>query len=80
VINTSGNQRRDRIDNERYKTMPLSTSEAAKRLGISQMGVGHAIRRGKLKATRLGAMQWMITEEEVELYLRYHSKTPLGSR
>ncbi len=59
--------------------MPLSTLTVSKRLGICQMAVVHAIRRGSLKATRLGR-EYMITEEEAEQYLRYHSKNPLVSR
>jgi excisionase family DNA binding protein len=55
---------------------PISTEEAARRLGISTMGVGHAIRRGSLKAVRLGCA-YMITEEEVERYRRDHARKPL---
>jgi excisionase family DNA binding protein len=51
----------------------ISTAEAAKTLGITQMGVGHAIRRGSLKATRFGPV-YVIKPEDLEQYIRYNAR------
>ena len=53
--------------------MPLTTKEAARRLGISQMAVGQAIRRGSLKAARFGTA-YAIDPKELEYYAAYISR------
>ena len=47
----------------------LSTSEAAKILGIEPPSVSKQINRGKLDAVKFGN-SWMITRTEVERYHR----------
>ena len=53
--------------------MPLSTAEAARILGIQQISVGHSIRRGSLKAIRLGR-EYMIRKEDLDEYIRFHAR------
>ena len=47
----------------------MTTSEAAAALGISRQGVSALVRRGLLRALRLG-YQNVFTREEVERYQR----------
>ena len=53
--------------------MPVGTKEAARRLGIKQMGVVKAILRGSLKATRLGR-EYMIDPRELDYYAAFISR------
>lgn len=46
---------------------PLTTTEAAERLGITLRAVQQAARRGRLKARRHG-MAWMILPRDLEEY------------
>ena len=50
----------------------ISSAEAAKRLGISQIHVTRLINWGKIKAIKIGTAPnspWLIDEESVQQYL-----------
>lgn len=45
--------------------MPLTTKQAAERLGCTDSAVKKMIARGALPATRFGARSWMIEENDL---------------
>jgi len=53
--------------------MSLSTKQVADLLKITQTAVGTAIRKGRLKAVRLGWV-YMILREDLEAYIRDHQR------
>jgi excisionase family DNA binding protein len=54
--------------------MPLSTSEAARLLGIHEISVCRAIREGRLKAARLGRRAYMIQREDLHEFSLNHPR------
>ena len=40
----------------------MTVSEAAQRLDVTEEGIRQAVRRGRIKAIKLGTMWWLYTE------------------
>jgi len=55
----------------------MSTVEAAKLIGISRPAVHYAIKRGNIKARKLGR-DWMVEKESALDYKRKREESPTG--
>lgn len=58
----------------------LSTTEAARRLGLSPAQVRLLIRQQRLPARRLGERVWLLEPEDVARYQRVPVGRPKGKR
>lgn len=54
----------------------MTIAEAAKALGMSEVGVRLRIRRGDMRARRMGARLWVIPAEEVERWRKLGKQRP----